>query len=1059
MQYEDQVRSFVWAHKECGRNPAVTRVAGAGIPSREISSLADIAELANLVTQASNANPKTSLHLNIFPAQTERYGIYLDLDPVLKSRDRLIAPEATRIELDKALITIVSGFIKVYVAHLVQAHLNNKALSASSSSESQTDFQFQALYAGRPVLEEREKDGDMYCYKHGCHVYIGEIQAYQSDHIIAFDKAVTYFNSPAADGHETVAMLLSRYNIPRDKISKVFDPNITASRSVLVPGCRKKDGHVTYYPSMILSYTLSISGDRPFVYLTGTRDYCREPLQRFFPIHIGKQAFEVTGALNMGAVPLPAIPEPDLDKLEEHELLEEAKMRNDSAAQIMMLAGIIPFDKISDQANGHMYRLKIINAIVYGIVPETQRAEWARRIVKWCFNRNPVPSGSDWSTESHIAARVDDAINEGKHVDIGWLRTEAALVDQTRVHEITELFRSRNIVELLRRLHSNHSRRGNRRCSCINHQEGADLFFRVIGDNYREFSGSSSRERRWYRYTEDAKPHFSCKKWREVPDIKAMIMYDIERTLNPLLDKIARESATGSIMNITATATSFDQYVLDVKDALGNETFINGLVTYLASKYVHSGSEFARELDMLPDLTGCLNGILKFESHPFRVTLLDGNNRDLPVSRSLDASYRTDFTDDSPAVKKIFSIFREIIPNRDELDYFLTANAGIILSGRCGGEKFFILYGSGGDGKSTIMNALVSLAGKSSSGSFRGYGVEGDPRIFQYEKKDPNGHDGGSIFLYGGPRIGNFPEPSGEHPYLVESVIKSKLSGSSQPARDLHQSAQSLEFRVVPYILTNDQLEFKGTVTVGGQRRILCLIFTEKFKPKSEMAKYLGKRGFHQIDPELIGIFTKGKEGKELREALLWVLITKYLPRFYDDCNADINSIPVPIRYEAITASFFGRHSNIMVAFMNAKMDSSEGSRIPMSEFMTVFTSWHRTTQRGSIRDLVQKKTTQKSPDLVGPAVRDPWTHEVLHIISSSPLGSDMAEKNGDDYAPIGPNEMIMANSANLYINGWKWKKSESTVVAAAASDVSTILAGAESSVAPESHVVAATAQ
>jgi hypothetical protein len=1036
MQYEDKVRTFVWAHRECGKTQTVTRVAGAGIPSREISTPADIAELAALVSQNSIASPRTSLHLNLFPANNERYGIYLDLDPVLRSKERLVSTEATRSELDNTLLTVASGFLKLYITNLAQLHLDREA--KPSVEGIQKDFPFQALYSGRPVLEEREKDGETYCYKHGCHVHIGEIQAFQTDHILSFNKAASYFDSPAADGTEVVRLLRDRYHIPRDKIKDVFDPNITASRSILLPGCRKKDGHVTYFPTRVINYTLSLIGKTAFIHEDGVRNYNREPLLRYFPVHIGKEAFEVESTFSLETIALPAaIEDPDIDSMEEEAFIEEAKMRNDSVAHLILLLKVLPFDKITDKSTGHDFRLKLVNAVVYEIKPETERVEWARRILKWAFNRQPHPAGVEWHTTAHIDSRVEEAVNDGKKTGIAWIKKEAALVDQDRVHEIDELFRSRNISDLLHRLHLGHSKIGIKGGSVINHQEAADLFSRVLGDNYREFSGNNARDREWYRYTDDAKPHFSCKKWRKVPDIKATVMYDIKNTINPILDKLARESKQGDIQTMMATSTTFDQYVWKVKDILGGEGFVNGLITHLASYYVFSGSEFARDLDMQYDLTGCLNGIMKFEKGPFRAVLLNGNNRDLPVSRSVDASYRTDFSDDSPAVMKVMEIFSQVIPNRSELDYLLTAAAGIILSGRCGGEKFYILYGSGGDGKTTIMNALVSLAGKNTANGFRGYGVEGDPRIFQYEKRDPNGHDGGSYFLYGGPRIGNFPEPSGEHPYLVESVIKSKLSGSSQPTRDLNQSSQILEFRVVPFVLTNDQLEFKGTVTVGGQRRIVCAIFTEKFKPISEMAKYRNKKGFHPIDPSLVGIFTRGSEGKDLREALLWILATKYLPIFYDKCNADINSIPLPTRYEKITASFFGRHSNIMVAFMNAKMELSEGAIIPMAEFMTVFTLWHHTTQRGSIRDLNPKKQMAHSagPDPLGPAVRDPWTHEVMHIISSSPLGSDMVVKEEDGtYNPIGPNEMIMANSACLGISGWKWRKTDASLLEAAAS-------------------------
>lgn len=1048
---------------------------GKGFQGRVLSSDKEIETISGYMTTLALTKPSSPLHLCIIPAKTEKYGIYIDLDPVLRTTEKIIDPLVhTKSE---QLKEIVIEFIKLYISNLAKAHLSADATTTGTSRKAGMDveksFEFCALYAPRPRLEEKGKDGDYYLYKHGCHVYIGEIQASQSEHLIAFNAAKRAIHSTSYDERPLVKLMMDAYDMKRSEVADVFDENINASRNILLPGCRKADGHVNYHPTTVIKFILTIipSGDDGRHYIPHVA--CSNPkgvpwesaigLRRFFPIYPGRETFVINSVYDPATVPMPDVPPPtkeDLDELDEEGLIGEAEMiGNDQIPLIMHLLKIIPFDKIADKSSGHGFRLNVVNAVTHEIkLTEEDRHGWAIRIIRWAFNRGRVPEGAEWNIQSHIEGKVREAEESGQKSGLDWLKREASAIDPYGVSAADTRYNTRGVTRFLEDLHRRHRAIGiERRSSAINHQEAAALFYKILGENYKSFPGSGSRDRIWYHYSERTDPHFSTKKWQRLPNVKEMIMHDIETIINPLLDQIGRG---GRVQDPTARIP-FPQYIAEVRDTLGGNNFIEGMVQALASKYVLTGCEFASDLDMRPDLTGCLNGILRFEANPFKVTLLDGNNRSIPVSRSLDARWRTDFSDETPSVKRVFQIFSQIVPVKQELDYILTVAAGIILSGRCSSEKFFILYGCGGDGKTTLMNGLISLAGRNVSGRYPGYGAEGDPRIFQCEKRDANSHDGGSYHLYGGPRIGNFPEPNSEHPYLIESAIKSKLSGSAQSTRDLHQSSQTLEFRIVPFLLTNGQLEFRGTITVGGQRRISCMLFSEKFKPEEEMSQYRNKRGIHAMDPSAVKAF-EHEDGREMREALLWILVTKYLPIFYDQYKADICSIPLPIRYKKITANFFGRHADIMSAFVTEKMvrmnQEEEGYRsmIALNEFINVFTLWHRTTQRGTIGDLSTRKSTKGKQDTDGPVMLDPWTHEVLHILSSSLLGTDVIEKiplaavesdapSTSIAAPsvsrtdfriegVGPNEIPMRNSSRLYIDGWAWKDHPKQTAAPSAS-------------------------
>jgi hypothetical protein len=245
--------------------------------------------------------------------------------------------------------------------------------------------------------------------------------------------------------------------------------------------------------------------------------------------------------------------------------------------------------------------------------------------------------------------------------------------------------------------------------------------------------------------------------------------------------------------------------------------------------------------------------------------------------------------------------------------------------------------------------------------------------------------------------------------------------------RDLHQPVQHLPFLLVPFVLTNHQLTFKG-LTNGGERRFGCIVFTEKFKPVTEIKGYQGieAKNVHTADPTVVKAFTDDATGLALREALLWILITRYLPRFYDECNGDIGALNVPSRHAKITSLFLGSCSNMITLFQEARMtrtdlcDSMEKA-ISITEFVDAYTRWHRTTQRGTIRELVKRRRMED--DQQGPVTLDPWTDQVMHMLSASTLGVSISENVGDKLVPVGPNELVIKNTAHLYIVGWRWKE------------------------------------
>jgi len=1063
------------------------RLFGKGLPSREVTDKT-LTTLAKQLHDLSAVSPNSELSLNVIAGEGEKMGLYLDLDPVYT---RAIGEEKASIDvLSAGLQRVVTGFLVHYFTLLVQSHLDANADARPSAP---TETFIHALFAPRPALASKGVTADgKEQYKHGCHVYVGELRAGKADHEIAFTETVDYFRSSAADLSDAVSVLMNVYHIKRDQCAGIFDIGPIKSGSVLLPGCRKETGYVTYYPTKVLRFRIAIVGSKLAVSYDSEVDYspaAESSFARFFPIGCIKPLIEVDTPFSGRPVDLPQCIVEQMEEAERLSFVEEIHISgNREAARIVDLLQLIPFDRVADPSTGHDFRLPLVSAVVHSLKPAGEESiQLAQRILEWYFGQRRLDGAPDWQKPDHIAGRIIEAVNDGpqQYVNICWIRKrarEAGPEAEAAVEEIEKRSSERSVYDLLRMLFFEFLKlnKGPSRSTVISHYRAADILKVIVGRDYI-LCGGSVKNGDWYKYCDDPRPSFCCKKWRRLADVEIELLSDFRSKVVPTLDTIIADAERGegrsrfaplqdlgtarAIAAAVNGGITFPLFLSCVKDAMGGTFFIRGAISHFSSCCADVNDEFRSKLDMLPDLTGCLNGILRFEAKPFKVTLLDGDNRDLPVSRSVDARYRTDLTDDSPTVKRVMHMLREIICDRAEFDYVMTVMAGVIFSGRRF-EKLYIIFGSGGDGKTTLLNAFVSLAGVDVMTPCH-YGAHGEPRMFQNEKTDPNGHDGGSVHLYGGPRIGDFSEPDSDHPWLVESAIKSFLNGSAKMVRGLHQAARSLENRVTPFILVNNVLEFRGQVTDGGQRRVTCLCMREKFKPASEIHRFNGDPHYHAIDLSCANLFSdtgsasvatataaSGQAGasasslpptaREMREALMWILINRYLPSFYDLYDANPDNIPIPSGFREMTSRFIGRHARIIDDFAIATMEEDVTGLIPLSEFLDRFTKWYHRTQRGSIRDVRRKRAAQAGAAAAASASAsasekladyDEWTRDVIQMLSSSMLAPKVVSyTESGDYVPKLANELVMEPAGSLYIRHWVWKKRASATTSTTAS-------------------------
>lgn len=181
----------------------------------------------------------------------------------------------------------------------------------------------------------------------------------------------------------------------------------------------------------------------------------------------------------------------------------------------------------------------------------------------------------------------------------------------------------------------------------------------------------------------------------------------------------------------------------------------------------------------------------------------------------------------------------------EELDYLQRA-VGYTLSGDMHEQAFFILYGSGGNGKSTFINIIRHLLGP--------FAKQANTSTFSIQKNKKSAEATPDLAKLYGVRFVVVSEPD-EGMELAEGLIKQWTGGEEIAARYLHKN----EFEFFPvgklWLNTNHLPRIKGG-DLGIERRIRVLPFTSRIE-KDEQDPYLESR----LMEELPGILNWAIEG------------------------------------------------------------------------------------------------------------------------------------------------------------------------------------------------------
>ncbi len=237
------------------------------------------------------------------------------------------------------------------------------------------------------------------------------------------------------------------------------------------------------------------------------------------------------------------------------------------------------------------------------------------------------------------------------------------------------------------------------------------------------------------------------------------------------------------------------------------------------------------ELDADPWLLGATNGTIDL-----RTGALREHRREDLITKSVGCAY------DPAAEAPVWAATLERALPSEALRRFFNKLAGYALSGDVSEHILAVLYGTGANGKSTILNALLAAA--------RDYGMQAAPDLLVAKK---GSHPTEVADLFGMRLVASIEVEDGRR--LAESLVKQLTGGDKVRARRMRQDFWQFDPTHKVFMAVNHKPEVRGTDTAIWRR--LRLIPFEQAVPPAEQDKHLPQK----LEAELPGILRWAVEG------------------------------------------------------------------------------------------------------------------------------------------------------------------------------------------------------
>jgi len=312
--------------------------------------------------------------------------------------------------------------------------------------------------------------------------------------------------------------------------------------------------------------------------------------------------------------------------------------------------------------------------------------------------------------------------------------------------------------------------------------------------------------------------------------------------------------------------------------AIGNKQRMRGMVDQARHQLAKSLDAF----DTSPMLLNCENGTVDL-----RTGVLQDHSPDDLLTQVANVSF-----DPEAKCPKFLEFIDQIMGGDEELKKYLQMAIGYALTGDNSEQAFFIAYGDGQNGKSTLLNTIMELLGD--------YAIQGTTQTFLANVKRSSGPNP-DIARLKGARLVLASEPDdGEK--LSEGLVKQISGGERIAARHLHKDM--IEFKPVCkfWLQTNHLPKISGS-DEGIWRRVHVIPFSISI-PEPERDMQMSQKLALEL-PGILNWAIEGclawqKEGKLTKPQAVIAAIANYredsdgVGKFVEDCLVKEERSDVP---------------------------------------------------------------------------------------------------------------------------------------------------------------------
>lgn len=337
---------------------------------------------------------------------------------------------------------------------------------------------------------------------------------------------------------------------------------------------------------------------------------------------------------------------------------------------------------------------------------------------------------------------------------------------------------------------------------------------------------------------------------------------------------------------------------------------------------------------------GMRNGIIQWKNlsndskKPNWICTFSTQNRGIMLGAYTLINYIDPETYDkkSKEYKTMTSIIEQIYPLEDErnymLDLFSTVICPIIKK-----DQMLIVFGSGGDGKSTMDLMLTSMLGyhqKNSRDYYEngekitlqapeGYAGNMESSTFTHSKGQTSGHDEGGKVNVAKKTFVVCQEPE-KGKQLVTSVIKDLTSGSVSHGRKIHQAEITFVNNSLMVMETNSVLKY-DTIDDAVRRRMVIYKHQSKFVTEVNEEQMKDVKYKFRANSDLIN---KVVASTEYWDALFQILLEHALGILNRGCYVISNIKPPKSVVEFTNLSF--DNASPLVTYLNSRYEQFEES-------------------------------------------------------------------------------------------------------------------------------------